>query len=68
MNLNDLLASMDSDEMPDELVDVDELIHSRENVGRTPAMPPDSMEDFESAIRGEERTPNRPRIPSATPD
>jgi hypothetical protein len=68
MDLNDFLASMDSDEMPDELVDVDELIHGRENEGRAPAMPPETMEDFEMAIQGDERTPDLPGIPPSNPD
>jgi hypothetical protein len=48
--------------------DVDELIHREEDADGTPNMPPDSMEDFEKAIRGDERAPRSPRIPPANPD
>jgi hypothetical protein len=57
------------DELPSEelIIDTDELIHGQENEDAPPAMPPDSLEDFEKAIRGGTR-PRVPSIPPANPD
>ena len=56
------------DELPgEELIDTDELIHRQENEDLPPATPPESLEDFEKAIRGES-VPQLPRIPPANPD
>ena len=56
------------DEIPgDAIVDTDELIHRQENENAPPAMPPESLEDFEKAIRGE-NVPRVPANPPANPD
>ena len=56
------------DEIPSEaIIDTDELIHRQENENAPPAMPPESLEDFEKAIRGE-NVPRVPAIPPASPD
>jgi hypothetical protein len=57
------------DELPSEELtfDPDELVHDEENEDAPPAMPPESLEDFEKAIRGE-RERGLPRIPPAPPD
>ena len=49
------------------IIDTDELIHQQENEDGPPAMPPESLEDFEKAIRGE-HAPRVLRIPPANPD
>jgi len=46
--------------------DVDELIHREEDAGTPPNMPPDSQEDFDKAIRGEDGP--SVRIPPANAD
>jgi hypothetical protein len=57
------------DQLPgDELIiDTDELIHRQEDEDAPPAMPPESLEDFEKAVRGKTR-PKVPAIPPANPD
>ena len=60
--------AVQEDGLPDDTLDVDELIHKEENEDQPPAMPPDSMEDFEKAIQGEEVQRRVPRIPPANPD
>ena len=49
------------------IIDTDELIHRQENEDGPPAMPPESLADFEKAIRGE-NAPRLPRIPPANAD
>lgn len=49
-------------------IDVDEIIHRREDAGQPAAMPPDSLEDFEKAIRGDDGPPAGPHVPPANPD
>jgi hypothetical protein len=53
---------------PDEPIDLDELVHRQEDADQPPAMPPESMEDFEKVIEGEKRPVGGPRIPPANPD
>jgi hypothetical protein len=60
------LEDFDPDNEPAE--DIDELIHREEDADGPAQMPPDSMEDFEKAIRGDERAPQMPRIPPANAD
>jgi len=57
------------DELPDEefIIDTDELIHEQEDEDPPPAIPPESLEDFETAIRGR-KSPRPPAIPPANPD
>jgi hypothetical protein len=47
--------------------DLDDVIHQQEDEGQPSAMPPETEEDFEKAIRGPER-PSLPRIPPNIPD
>jgi hypothetical protein len=60
------LEGIDNDNEP--VADVDDLIHREEDAEAPPDMPPDSEEDFEKAIRRDERAPWLPRIPPANPD
>jgi len=65
--LKQFLANRE-DEIPDNTIDTDELIHEEEDEGQPPAMPPESMEDFEKAIQEKEVRNRTPRIPPANPD
>jgi len=47
------------------VVDVDELIHRQEDRGTPPNMPPESQEDFDKAIRGEDEPQIRTPPPNA---
>jgi hypothetical protein len=57
-----------SEEPSVESIDLDDLIHSRENEDLPPAMPPETEEDFEKAIQGPEHLPRIPRIPPSNVD
>jgi hypothetical protein len=60
------LEGIDNDNEP--VADVDDLIPREEAADVPPDMPPDSEEDFEKAIRPDERAPWLPRIPPTNPD
>jgi hypothetical protein len=73
-NMFETLAELErylagDEELPDEefVVDTDELVHEQENEDSAPAIPPESPEDFEAAIRGR-KAPKLPAIPPANPD
>jgi len=58
---------MDPDyELPIE--DADDFIHREEDADAPPHMPPESLADFEKAIRGGDDVPQTPRIPPANAD
>ena len=59
---------MRSDDDVTPLAPIDDITPRDEDACARPAIPPDSMEDFQKAIWGEETVPDRLRIPPATPD
>jgi hypothetical protein len=54
--------------LDDTTFDADEAIHNAENRDEPARIPPDSEEDFEKAVRGDNRTPEGIHIPTGNAD